>query len=70
MQHKSFLPRRGLLLLPINGQGVIAFACKNDGGQPEIMEPVSERLRDKPSVHGQRHLRDINTLTMKFSFQT
>jgi len=70
MQHKIFLPLRGILLLPINGKGAMAFACNNDFGKPEIMEPLSERLRDKPRVHGQRNLRDINTLTMKCSFQT
>lgn len=43
---------------------------KNDCGKPEIMEPLSKRLRDKPRVPGQRNLRDINTLTMKFGFQT
>jgi hypothetical protein len=40
MQHKSFLPLRGILLLPINGKGVMAFACNNDFGKPEIMEPL------------------------------
>ena len=34
MQNQCFFPLRGVLLLPINGKGVIAFACNDDFGKP------------------------------------
>ena len=34
MQNERFLPLRGILLFPINGKGIIAFACNNDFGKP------------------------------------
>src|SRR5437660_12236900 len=30
MQHQCFFPLRGVLLLPISGQGVIAFPCNTE----------------------------------------
>ena len=48
MQNESFLPLGGLLLFPIDGKGLMAFACNTDCGKPSIMQPLSERLRDKP----------------------
>src|SRR5712691_4294791 len=44
MQHQRFFPLRGVLLFPINGKGVIAFACNDDFGKPSAMESLSERL--------------------------
>jgi len=70
MQHQVFFPLRGILLVTINRKGVIAFACNDNLGKPSTMEPFSQRLRDKPGVHGQGNLREINTLTIKCSFQT
>jgi len=34
MQHQRFFPRRGVLLLPINGKGVMAFAGHDAFGKP------------------------------------
>lgn len=42
MQNQRFFPRRGLLFFPINRQGVMAFACKDDFGKPSTVEPLSE----------------------------
>ena len=44
MQNQCFFPRRGVLLFPINGKGVIAFACNDDFGKPSPMKSLSERL--------------------------
>src|SRR4249920_2050138 len=34
MQNERFFPLRGVLLFPLNGKRVIAFACNNDFGKP------------------------------------
>ena len=70
MPNQSFFPLRSVLLLPSNRKGIIAFACNDDCGKPSTMEPFAQRLRDKPGVHGQGNLREINTFTIKCSFQT
>jgi hypothetical protein len=43
MQHQRFFPRRGVRLFPIHGQGVMAFACHDDGGTPAPRASVSAR---------------------------
>jgi hypothetical protein len=68
MQHQRFFPRRGVLLFTINRKGVMAFASHDDFGKASTKEPFSQRLRDKPGVHGQRKLRKINTFTDEFRF--
>src|SRR6266702_2142010 len=44
MQHELFFPLRGVLLCPSNRKGVIAFACNDDFGKTQTMEPFSQRL--------------------------
>jgi len=70
MKDQVFFPLRGLLFFACNGKDVVAFARNDDFGKPSPMEPFSQRLRDKPRVHSQGNLGDINTFTIKFSFQT
>jgi len=70
MKDQVFFPLRGLLFFACNGKDVVAFARKDDFGKPSPMEPFSQRLRDKPSVHSQGNLGDINTFTITCSFQT
>jgi|SRR4030095_378227 hypothetical protein len=69
-QHQVFFPLRGVLLGTINRKGIIAFTCNDDFGKTSIMEPLSQRLRDKPGVHGQGELGELKTFAMKLSFQT
>jgi hypothetical protein len=54
----------------MNRKSVIAFACNDDLGKASSMESWSQRWGDKPGVHGQGNLREINTLMSKCSFQT
>ena len=68
MQNQRFFPRRGVLLFTSNRKGVIAFASHDDCGKASMKEPFSQRLRDKPGVHGQGKLREINTFTSEFGF--
>jgi hypothetical protein len=63
MQPQRFFPLRGVLLFTINRKGVMAFASGDDFGKASTKEPFSQRLRDKPGVHGQGQLRKINTFT-------
>ena len=44
MQHQRFFPLRGVLFFPMNGEGVIAFACNDDFSKPSVMKSLSERL--------------------------
>src|SRR5262249_32233188 len=69
MPYECFFPLRGILLLPLNRESIVAFACNDDLGKPSTMPPFSQRLRDEPGVHGQGNLRQINTLTGEFIFQ-
>jgi len=70
MPNQRLLPRGGLLLFPINGKGIMTFACHNDFGKPQSMQSVSERWCDQPRVHSERDLCEINTLAMQCSLQT
>jgi hypothetical protein len=70
MQHQAFFPLRGILLVTTNRKGIMAFACNEDFGKSYTMQPFSQRLRDKPGVHGQGNLRELKTLTITYSFQT
>jgi len=69
VQKEVFFPLRGVLLFSINRKGVIAFACNDDFGKTQTMEPFSQRLWDKPRVHGQGKRREINTFTGECGFQ-
>src|SRR5438128_975256 len=52
-----------------NGKDIVAFARNDDLSKPSLMQPLSEFLRNKCRVHGQRQLSDINPFTIKFVFE-
>src|SRR5215467_15695578 len=62
---ECFFPSQGLLLLIINGTDVMTFPCNNHLPKPSLMEPFSECLRDRGSVHGQWQLRASSPCTQK-----
>ena len=69
LQDPCFLPCQCTLFFPMNGKDIVAFARHDDLRQPSLMQPLSEFLSNKGSVHGQRQLSAINPFTIKFVFE-
>ena len=69
LQGEVFFPGRSLLFLTIKSKDIVPFACNDDLSKPSLMQPLSEFLSNKCSVHGQRQLSDINPFTIKVVFE-
>src|SRR6266446_5537680 len=68
-EHQHFFPCRRIPFLRVNRKDVVAFACNDDVDKPQLVQPLSQFLRDIGSVHGQWKLRDSNPFTKKCSFE-
>jgi hypothetical protein len=66
----GFFPLRGVRLGTINRQGIMAFPCQDAFGKTSILEPLSQRWRDQPGVHGQGERGEIKPCAMPRSLQT
>ncbi len=69
LQDQGFFPYQCTLFFPMNGKDIVAFARNDDLSKPSLMQPLSECLRNKCRVHGQRQLSDINPFTIKVVFE-
>src|SRR6476659_6808911 len=68
-QHQDFLPCRRITFLRVNRKDIVAFPSNDDVTKSQLMQLLSEFLRDIGRVHGQGKLSDINPFTKKCRFE-